>query len=106
MRTLKFSTQTLLLQIAVVLLTVLLFALAFGVIMVERITQEAEQRALTLARTIASQPQVRQEVARGLRDVEGLPTYAQRATELRRILDTVLASVRSGASATASRPVR
>ncbi|PSS46149.1 histidine kinase [Arthrobacter woluwensis] len=60
----KFSTQTLLLQIAVVLLTVLLFALAFGVIMVERITQEAEQRALTLARTIASQPQVRQEVAR------------------------------------------
>ncbi|WP_181282026.1 sensor histidine kinase [Arthrobacter woluwensis] len=64
MRTLKFSTQTLLLQIAVVLLTVLLFALAFGVIMVERITQEAEQRALTLARTIASQPQVRQEVAR------------------------------------------
>jgi len=64
MRTLKFSTQTLLLQIAVVLLTVLLFALAFGYIMVERITQEAEQRALTLARTIASQPQVRQEVAR------------------------------------------
>ncbi len=64
MRTLKFSTQTLLLQIAVVLLTVLLFALAFGIIMVERITQEAEQRALTLARTIASQPQVRQEVAR------------------------------------------
>ncbi|WP_287899246.1 Spo0B domain-containing protein, partial [Arthrobacter sp.] len=64
MRTLKFSTQTLLLQMAVVLLTVLLFALAFGVIMVERITQEAEQRALTLARTIASQPQVRQEVAR------------------------------------------
>lgn len=64
MRTLKFSTQTLLLQIAVVLLTVLLFALAFSVIMVERITQEAEQRALTLARTIASQPQVRQEVAR------------------------------------------
>ncbi|MDQ0708110.1 two-component system CitB family sensor kinase [Arthrobacter woluwensis] len=64
MRTLKFSTQTLLLQIAVVLLTVLLFALAFGTIMVERITQEAEQRALTLARTIASQPQVRQEVAR------------------------------------------
>lgn len=64
MRTLKFSTQTLLLQIAVVLLTVLLLALAFGVIMVERITQEAEQRALTLARTIASQPQVRQEVAR------------------------------------------
>ncbi|WFR84966.1 sensor histidine kinase [Arthrobacter sp. Y-9] len=64
MRTLKFSTQTLLLQIAVVLLTVLLFALAFGTIMVERITQEAEQRALTLARTISSQPQVRQEVAR------------------------------------------
>ncbi|MGO4454135.1 Spo0B domain-containing protein [Arthrobacter sp. RAF14] len=64
MRTLKFSTQTLLLQIAVVLLTVLLFALAFATIMVERITQEAEQRALTLARTIASQPQVRQEVSR------------------------------------------
>ncbi|WP_285726162.1 sensor histidine kinase [Psychromicrobium xiongbiense] len=63
MRTLKFSTQTLLLQMAVVLLVVFLFALAFGFIMVERITQDAEQQALTLARTIAAQPQVREEVA-------------------------------------------
>ncbi|MDP5228317.1 MULTISPECIES: Spo0B domain-containing protein [Arthrobacter] len=72
MRTPKFSTQTLLLQLAVVLLTVLLFAVAVGVILMERITQDAEQRALTLARTVAAQPEVRQEVAR-ISAKEGTP---------------------------------
>ncbi|MFJ3957550.1 Spo0B domain-containing protein [Arthrobacter sp. NPDC090010] len=75
MRTPKFSTQTLLLQMSVVLLVVLLFALAFGFIMVERITQEAEQRALTLARTIASQPELRSQVA-GISAQEGTPPAA------------------------------
>ena len=46
---------------------------------------------------LGHRPELQQEVAKGLKDVELVPSYAQRATDLRRILDRVL---------TWSRPIR
>ncbi len=60
---------------------------------------------LALEPLLAHRAGLQQEVAKGLKDVEVLPTYAQRATELRKILDNVLAAVRLGSGAMASKPL-
>lgn len=59
---LRFSTQTLLLQLGVVLLVVLLSGAVHAWLTYERLGREAESQALTLARTVASDPSVRAEV--------------------------------------------
>ncbi|MDN4644880.1 sensor histidine kinase [Arthrobacter sp. PsM3] len=59
---LRFSTQTLLLQLGVVALVVLLTSAVHIWLTWERLGREAENQALTLARTVASDPQVRAEV--------------------------------------------
>ncbi|MFF1385744.1 ATP-binding protein [Arthrobacter sp. NPDC058288] len=59
---LRFSTQTLLLQVGVVLLVVLLSGAVHAWLTYERLGREAENQALTLARTVASDPAVRREV--------------------------------------------
>jgi two-component system CitB family sensor kinase len=59
---LRFSTQTLLLQLGVVLLVVLLSAAVHTWLTYGRIGDEAENQALTLARTVASDPSVRADV--------------------------------------------
>jgi two-component system CitB family sensor kinase len=56
---LRFSTQTLLLQVAVVLLAVLLSAAVHAWLTYDRVGSDAENQALTLARTVASDPEVR-----------------------------------------------
>ena len=53
---LRFSTQTLLLQLGVVLLVVLLSGAVHAWLTYERLGREAENQALTLARTVASDP--------------------------------------------------
>lgn len=69
---LRFSTQTLLLQLGVVLLVVLLSAAVHAWLTFERLGREAENQALTLARTVASDPSVRADVA-GISRQEGTP---------------------------------
>ena len=59
---LRFSTQTLLLQLGVVALVVLLSAAVHAWLTYERLGREAENQALTLARTVASDPEVRAQV--------------------------------------------
>ncbi|MFJ4286005.1 ATP-binding protein [Paenarthrobacter nicotinovorans] len=58
----RFSTQTLLLQLGVVLLVVLLSGAVHAWLVYERIGDEAENQALTLARTVAADPDVRADV--------------------------------------------
>ncbi|UVJ41540.1 ATP-binding protein [Arthrobacter sp. CJ23] len=58
----RFSTQTLLLQLGVVLLVVLLSGTVHGWLVYVRIGDEAENQALTLARTVASDPDIRSAV--------------------------------------------
>ena len=53
---LRFSTQTLLLQLGVVALVVLLTSAVHIWLTYERLGREAENQALTLARTVASDP--------------------------------------------------
>jgi len=59
---LRFTTQTLLLQLGVVALVVLLSSSVHAWLTYERLGREAENQALTLARTVASDPAVRAEV--------------------------------------------
>jgi two-component system CitB family sensor kinase len=59
---LRFSTQTLLLQLGVVLLVVLLSAAVHAWLTYDRVGREAESQALTLARTVASDPSVQADV--------------------------------------------
>ncbi|WP_346960133.1 ATP-binding protein [uncultured Arthrobacter sp.] len=59
---LTFTTQTLLLQLGVVALVVLLSSAVHAWLTYERLGREAENQALTLARTVASDPAVRAEV--------------------------------------------
>jgi two-component system CitB family sensor kinase len=58
----RFSTQTLLLQLGVVLLVVLLSGAVHAWLVYERIGDEAENQALTLARTVAADPDIRTSV--------------------------------------------
>lgn len=69
---LRFSTQTLLLQLGVVLLVVLLSAAMHAWLTYDRLGREAENQALTLARTVASDPSVRAEV-QSISKEEGTP---------------------------------
>ncbi|WP_411375959.1 ATP-binding protein [Arthrobacter sp. MPF02] len=75
---LRFSTQTLLLQLAVVLLVVLLSAAVHAWLTYDRVGSEAENRALTLARTVASDPSVRADVLAISRQ-EGTPPPSELA---------------------------
>ncbi|WRH26405.1 histidine kinase [Arthrobacter sp. JZ12] len=74
----RFSTQTLLLQLAVVLLVVLLSAAVHAWLTYQRVGDEAEARALTLARTVASDPSVRTDVLEISRQA-GTPPAAELA---------------------------
>ncbi|MEV7660258.1 ATP-binding protein [Paenarthrobacter sp. NPDC089316] len=68
----RFSTQTLLLQLGVVLLVVLLSGAVHAWLVYERIGDEAENQALTLARTVAADPDVRTDV-QAISKEEGTP---------------------------------
>ncbi|WP_309106965.1 sensor histidine kinase [Arthrobacter sp.] len=69
---LRFSTQTLFLQLGVVLLVVLLSGAMHAWLTYDRLGREAENQALTLARTVASDPSVRAEV-QSISQKEGTP---------------------------------
>ncbi|MDT0169943.1 sensor histidine kinase [Pseudarthrobacter sp. BRE9] len=73
---LRFSTQTLLLQLAVVLLVVLLSAAVHAWLTYDRVGSEAENHALTLARTVASDPDVRANVL-AISEQPGTPPPAE-----------------------------
>ena len=75
---LRFSTQTLLLQLAVVLLVVLLSAAVHAWLTYDRVGREAENQALTLARTVASDPSVRADVL-AISEQPGTPPAAELA---------------------------
>ncbi|MDQ0757073.1 ATP-binding protein [Arthrobacter sp. B3I4] len=72
---LRFTTQTLLLQLAVVALVVLLSSAVHAWLTYERLGREAENQALTLARTVASDPAVRAQV----QQISALPGTPPRA---------------------------
>ncbi|MFF1828032.1 ATP-binding protein [Paenarthrobacter sp. NPDC058040] len=69
---LRFSTQTLLLQLGVVLLVVMLSGAVHAWLVYDRIGTEAENQALTLARTVAADPDVRADV-QAISKEEGTP---------------------------------
>jgi two-component system CitB family sensor kinase len=73
---LRFSTQTLLLQLGVVLLVVVLSAAVHAWLTYDRIGDEAENQALTLARTVASDPSVRADV-QAISEQPGTPPPAE-----------------------------
>jgi two-component system CitB family sensor kinase len=75
---LRFSTQTLMLQLAVVLLVVLLSAAVHAWLTYDRVGREAENQALTLARTVASDPSVRADVL-AISEQAGTPPPAELA---------------------------
>ncbi|MFJ5955648.1 ATP-binding protein [Paenarthrobacter sp. NPDC092416] len=68
----RFSTQTLLLQLGVVLLVVLLSGAVHAWLVYVRIGNEAENQALTLARTVAADPDIRADV-QAISKEEGTP---------------------------------
>ncbi|WP_231728537.1 sensor histidine kinase [Arthrobacter sp. EPSL27] len=73
---LRFSTQTLLLQLGVVALVVLLTSAVHGWLTYDRLGREAENQALTLARTVASDPDVRAQVQQ-ISALPGTPPAAE-----------------------------
>jgi two-component system CitB family sensor kinase len=73
---LRFSTQTLLLQLGVVALVVLLSSAVHAWLTYDRLGREAENQALTLARTVASDPSVRAGVA-SISALPGTPPAAE-----------------------------
>lgn len=75
-RPLRFSTHTLLLQLGVVLLVATLSAAVHAWLSYERAGREAENQALTLARTVASDPRVRADVA-AIASGQGTPPPAE-----------------------------
>ncbi|WP_350003723.1 sensor histidine kinase [Pseudarthrobacter sp. WHRI 8279] len=77
-RPLRFSTQTLLLQLSVVLLAVLFSAAVHAWLTYDRIGSEAENQALTLARTVASDASVRADVL-AISEQPGTPPPAELA---------------------------
>lgn len=74
--TLRFSTQTLLLQLGVVALVVLLSSAVHAWLTYDRLGREAENQALTLARTVASDPSVRAAV-QSISALPGTPPAAE-----------------------------
>lgn len=77
-RPLRFSTQTLLLQLSVVLLVVLFSAAVHAWLTYDRVGSEAENQALTLARTVASDASVRADVL-AISQQPGTPPAAELA---------------------------
>jgi two-component system CitB family sensor kinase len=75
---LRFSTQTLLLQLSVVLLVVLFSAAVHAWLTYDRVGSEAENQALTLARTVASDASVRADVL-AISQQPGTPPASQLA---------------------------
>lgn len=75
----RFSTQTLLLQLAVVLLVVLLSTSVHAWLTYDRVGREAENQALTLARAVAADPSVRGDVL-AISELEGTPPPAKLRT--------------------------
>jgi two-component system CitB family sensor kinase len=73
---LRFSTQTLLLQLAVVLLVVTLSAAVHAWLTYDRVGSDAENQALTLARTVASDPDIRAGVE-AISSQDGTPPAAE-----------------------------
>ncbi|HEX9230128.1 MAG TPA: sensor histidine kinase [Arthrobacter sp.] len=73
---LRFSTQTLLLQLGVVALVVLLTSAVYVWLTYDRLGREAENQALTLARTVASDPEVRAQVQQ-ISALPGTPPAAE-----------------------------
>jgi two-component system CitB family sensor kinase len=73
---LRFSTQTLLLQLSVVLLVVLLTAAVHAWLTYDRVGGDAENQALTLARTVASDPEIRAGVL-AISEQPGTPPAAE-----------------------------
>lgn len=73
---LRFSTQTLLLQLAVVLLVVLLSTAVHAWLTYDRVGSDAENQALTLARTVASDPETRANV-QAISEQPGTPPPAE-----------------------------
>ena len=73
---LRFSTQTLLLQLGVVALVVILTSAVYVWLTYERLGREAENQALTLARTVASDPEVRAQVQQ-ISALPGTPPAAE-----------------------------
>lgn len=73
---LRFSTQTLLLQLGVVALVVLLTSAVHVWLTYDGLGREAENQALTLARTVASDPDVRAEVQQ-ISALPGTPPAAE-----------------------------
>ncbi|OAE03521.1 histidine kinase [Arthrobacter sp. OY3WO11] len=74
----RFSTQTLLLQLSVVLLVVLFSAAVHAWLTYDRVGSEAENQALTLARTVASDASVRADVL-AISQQPGTPPAAELA---------------------------
>ena len=72
----RFSTQTLLLQLGVVLLVVLLSTAVHAWLTYDRVGREAENQALTLARAVAADPSVRADVL-AISEREGTPPPAE-----------------------------
>ncbi|MEV7998900.1 sensor histidine kinase [Pseudarthrobacter oxydans] len=77
-RPLRFSTQTLLLQLSVVILVVLFSAAVHAWLTYDRVGSEAENQALTLARTVASDASVRADVL-AISQQPGTPPAAELA---------------------------
>lgn len=73
---LRFSTQTLLLQLGVVLLVVFLSTAVHAWLTFDRVGGDAENQALTLARTVAADPSIRADVL-AISAEEGTPPAAE-----------------------------
>ncbi|WP_284977859.1 ATP-binding protein [Arthrobacter sp. fls2-241-R2A-200] len=91
----RFSTQTLLLQLGVVLLVVMLSGVVHAWLVYQRIGSEAENQALTLARTVAADPTVRTDVQEISREVGTPPPAVLSAGPLQAAAESVRA--RTGA---------
>ncbi|HEY8752539.1 MAG TPA: sensor histidine kinase [Arthrobacter sp.] len=91
----RFSTQTLFLQLGVVLLVVLLSAAVHAWLTYDRVGREAENQALTLARTVAVDPSVQADVL-AISTQPGTPPPAElRAGPLMTVAEAI--RVRTGA---------
>jgi hemoglobin len=60
---------------------------------------------LVIEPMLGHRDEMRQEVTKGLKEVEFLRTYAERANELRRVLDRVLGAVRTSPASSQPRPL-
>jgi hemoglobin len=59
---------------------------------------------ITIEPLLGHRPELAREVAKGLQDAEFVPTFAQRATNLRTVLDRVLTAVRTPVAAAPAQP--